>query len=187
MKDIIEMMHRRKLDRDPSLMALYTGLRNNCQEGIVTMPDFAKWARANPSFSSPLMILQLHLRKHVIGESFWSNLSKKRKADPLMCKISFIKQLEKEILEKNRKFLERQEAEEKERRRMIRLGLGKTGDSRDNVTRKQSVLLGYFQLKDRDKKYRVVDLRQTMPDTSTVDKDAKDRWTYLSLFPPSLL
>ena len=174
-RDIIEMMHKRKIDKDPSLLALFGSMKKDiCEGGAVSMQDFSKWAKANPSFASPIMILQLHLRTQIIGESFWLRLSKDRKDHPSMGKITFLKELGKDIQEKNNLFQKRQEAEEQERKRLIRLGKGKMGDSRDNLTRKQSVILGHFHLKSRESNYRSVDLNKTMPDPSSSSTTSTD-------------
>eukprot|EP01035_Chromulina_nebulosa_P029635 gene29635-39303_t len=138
-RDIIEMLHRRKIDKDPSLATLYGSLAKICPDGYVELSVFSKWAKANLSFSSPLMILQLHLRTNIVGTAFWTRQSQQRQKDPAMAKVAFIKQLEKYVMEKKRQFMERKQAEENERKRLIRLGLGKKGDCRDNVIRKQSV------------------------------------------------
>ena len=171
------MLHKRKIEKDPSLATLFGSLAKICPDGDVEMSVFTKWAKANLSFSSPLMILQLHLRTNIVGTSFWARQSLRRQKDPSLAKVGFIKQLEKYVLDKNRQFKERLQAEEDERKRMIRLGMGKKGDSRDNVIRKQSILLGFFNLKekDRESKYRSVDLKNTMPDAlDKKDDDADD-------------
>ena len=116
-KDIIEMLHKRKVDKDPSLATLFGSLAKICPDGNIEMSVFSKWAKANLSFSSPLMILQLHLRTNIVGTSFWARQSLRRQKDPAMAKVSFIKQLEKHVLDKNRQFKERQQAEEDEHRR----------------------------------------------------------------------
>lgn len=133
------------------------------------------------------MILQLHLCTNIVGTGFWARQSQQRQKDPALAKVAFIKQLEKHVMEKKRQFMERKQAEENERKRLIRLGLGKKGDSRDNVIRKQSVLLGFFNLKDRENKYRAVDLQQTMPggpdnkDEADDDEDRDKEFLHFSL------
>lgn len=173
-KDIIEMLHRRKIDKDPSLATLFGSLAKICPDGYVELSVFSKWAKSNLSFSSPLMILQLHLRTNIVGTAFWARQSQRRQKDHAMAKVAFIKQLEKHVMDKKKQFMERKQAEENERKRLIRLGLGKKGDSRDNVIRKQSILLGFFNLKDRESKYRAVDLKQTMPGAPDNKDDVDD-------------
>lgn len=107
-------------------------------------------------------MLQLHLRLQVIGEPFWKKLSDVRMADANQSRLDYVKQLQKKVTAKNNAFLAKLAAEERERRRMSRIGFGKggIGQGRDVVARRQSVLLGFFSLKQPQPQTRM------KPDTS---------------------
>lgn len=56
-------------------------LKNNFG-GEISMSDFCNWILLNPSVLSPVLVLQLKLRRGIIGEGFWVTLSEERKAHP---------------------------------------------------------------------------------------------------------
>ena len=56
-------------------------LKNNFG-GEISMADFCNWILLNPSILSPALILQLKLRRGIIGEGFWITLPSERKAHP---------------------------------------------------------------------------------------------------------
>lgn len=145
-RELLEMMHCKKVDKDPALTAVYTKMRKELGNAF-TIHEFNKWTAANPHVVSPVMMLQLHIRLQIIGETFWSKLALQRKQHPEQGQLDYVKKLQDFVIRKNDIFKEKLAMEEAERRRLSRLGRGRMGDCRDNVTRKQSVLLGYFNMK----------------------------------------
>eukprot|EP01033_Poteriospumella_lacustris_P000138 gene138-88_t len=144
--ELLEMMHCKKIDKDPALTAVYNKMRKELGNAF-TIHEFNKWTAANPHVVSPVMMLQLHIRLQIIGETFWSKLALQRKEHPEQGQLDYVKKLQDFVIRKNDIFKEKLAMEEAERRRMSRLGRGRMGDCRNNVTRKQSVLLGYFNMK----------------------------------------
>lgn len=140
------MMHCKKIDKDPALTAVYTKMRKELGNAF-SIHEFNKWTAANPHVVSPVMMLQLHIRLQIIGEAFWSKLALERKEHPEQGQLDYVKKLQDFVIRKNDVFKEKLAMEEAERRRLSRLGRGRMGDCRNNVTRKQSVLLGYFNMK----------------------------------------
>lgn len=142
------MMHSKKIDKDPSIANVYAKMRKELGHTL-TITDFTKWTAANPFVVAPVMMLQLHIRLQIIGEPFWAKLALQRKEHPEQGKLDYVKHLQTDIVSRNDVFRQRKLAEEIERRRLSRLGKGRMGDGRDNITRKQSLLLDYFNLKKR--------------------------------------
>lgn len=140
------MMHSKKIDKDPALNGVFTKMRKELGNAF-TIHEFNKWTAANPHVVSPVMMLQLHIRLQIIGESFWAKLAVERKQHPEQGKLDYIKNLQYTIISRKEAYKERLALKEAEKRRLARLGRGKQGDCRDNVTRKQSVLLGFFNMK----------------------------------------
>lgn len=145
-KAIIEAMHKRKIDKDPILQSIYAKFRREFPPNI-TLQDFVRFTSANPSITSPLMMLQLHIRRQILGEAFWERLTKQRSANEEQSELDYIKRLQASVMRHNAAFAKRQQAEEAERIRLARLGRGAEGDCRDNIQRKESRLLSFFGMK----------------------------------------
>ncbi len=142
------MLHNRKIDKDPSLQLLFNELRREL-ENKLTIHQFVRWTAANPSITAPILMLQLHLRLQIIGEKFWIKMTDNRKSHPEQGKIDYVKKLQAYVIQKNKQFHERLTSLEQERRRLSRLGKAGYVDSRENITRKESMLLGHFSMKRR--------------------------------------
>lgn len=145
-KSIIEMMHKRKVEKDPALQILYNKL---CREygPLISLTDFVKFNTANPSLTSPLMMLQLHIRRQIIGEKFWEKLTIQRSEHWEQKQLDYVKKLQAKVLANKDAYRKRLAAEEAERRRLSRLGRGELGDCRDNIVRTESRLMSFFNLK----------------------------------------
>ena len=140
------MMHLKKIDKDPNLHSVYNQLRKDLSHKL-SIEEFNRWTASNPSVTAPLMMLQLHIRLQIIGEKFWCKLAEMRKEDSKQGRLNYVKDLQRQIVTKNRKFREKQQAEEKERQRLKRLEKGCHGGVKENVQRKESILLRHFNLK----------------------------------------
>jgi hypothetical protein len=136
----------KKIDNDPNLHGVYNQLRKDLSHKL-SIEEFNRWTAANPSVTAPLMMLQLHIRLQIIGEQFWVKLSDQRKQDPKQGKLNYVKDLQRQIVAKNKRFREKQQAEEKERHRLLRLEQGRHANSKDHVQRKESILLKHFHLR----------------------------------------
>jgi hypothetical protein len=139
-------MHKKNVDLDPSLLTIFLRLKKD-YNGLLTMAEFCRWTYTNPSVTTPLMMLQLHLRMQIIGEAFWMRMSNERRLHDEQGRLDFVKRLQADVVAKNEGYKRRLQSIQDEKNRMERRGISKSGDGRDNVTRKESVLLGYYRLK----------------------------------------
>lgn len=144
-QNLLEQMHKKKLEKDPSLREMMGYIRKDLNREI-TIKDFTEWCQKHPSVLTPLRMLQTHLRFQIIGPNFWSKMTEQRRAHPEMGKYNFLPQLQKRVIKEVRFFLNQGEIDKDERERLKRRGKGPDGDQRDNITRKQSLLVSYFQL-----------------------------------------
>jgi hypothetical protein len=172
-RQLMEMMHCKKVDRDPALSAVYLRMRKELGNSF-TIHEFNKWTATNPHVVTPIMMLQLHIRLQIIGEPFWAKLAVQRKEHPEQGQLDYVKKLQHAVIDKNEAFKERLAIEKAEQRRLARRGLGKMGDYRDNVTRKQSVLLSYFNLKSSDNKQRLGRQGKSLSRVIVLDDDGDD-------------
>ena len=138
-------MHKKKIDRDPALRDMMGYLKRDLNRAI-KMEDFTKWAHQHPSVLTPLRMLQTHLRFQIIGPNFWSKMTEQRRAHKEMGKFDYIPELQKRVIHETKLFLHKGEGDLLEKKRLARRGRGPNGDNRDNVIRKQSLLVRYFGL-----------------------------------------
>ena len=80
-------MHKKKVADHPSLQDLYNDLRKNVS-GEMNIHEFCHWTSSHPFLTTPVVMLQLHLRSQIIGEKFWIRLSNERKKHPEFSKIN---------------------------------------------------------------------------------------------------
>lgn len=145
-KAIMELMLKRKVDKDPALAAIFSKLRKDFPPDI-TLQEFVRFAAANPSIMHPLEMLQLHLRRKIIGEGFWNKLMADRRCSEEQSKMDYVKKLQANVLVHNEAFRRRELAEDAENKRLSRVGKGTKGDQRENMIRKESRLLSFFGMK----------------------------------------
>lgn len=138
-------MHKKKIERDPALGVMMGYVKKDLNRAV-SLPEFTKWCQANPSILTPLRMLQLHLRFQIIGPNFWTHMTEQRRAHPEMGAMDYLPKLQKRVIAETKFFINQGLIDKDERRRMSRRGKGPNGDHRDNVTRKQSFLVNYFQL-----------------------------------------
>lgn len=145
---MLEVIHRKKVDSYLPLSMLFERYLSQ-NTGIVDLGKFCNWVRleGNDSFVHPLLALQVHLRTKLLGNHFWDDLAKERKADEYLRNTLNAMQLQNEIISTARKEKEKQRLEKLEEERLERIGKGKNGDTRDYNTRKRSFLLDFFNLK----------------------------------------
>jgi Ca2+-binding EF-hand superfamily protein len=118
-KDVLEYVHKRKLESSAAMQALFQALKRD-YSGELSIADIINWIRTNPSIISPILVLQLKLRKDIIGEGFWLEQMAYRRQHPEFQKHLFIKTLQKQVALKNENFkrekYKQQEADEKKLR-----------------------------------------------------------------------
>jgi hypothetical protein len=142
---VLEMLHNKKIDRDPAIFAIFNKMKRDLETKL-SIYEFNKWTAANPSVVAPVLMLQLHLRLQIIGESFWSKLSKERSKHVEQSRLDYVHKLQIYVLEKNKLFQSKimRELEQKKRET--------TDKNKENIARKESALLGYFNMKPQSKK-----------------------------------
>jgi len=138
-------MHKKKIEKDPALGVMMGYVKKDLNRAV-SLPEFTKWCQSNPSILTPLRMLQLHLRFQIIGPNFWTHMTEQRRAHPEMGAMDYLPKLQKRVIAETKFFINQGIIDKDERRRMSRRGKGPDGDHRDNVTRKQSFLVNYFQL-----------------------------------------
>jgi ribosomal protein S14 len=141
----MESMHKKKIEKDPSMQEMMNYIKRDFSRAI-SLKDFTQWCHKYPSILTPLRMLQTHLRFQVIGPNFWTKMAEQRRAHPEQGRFDYIPQLQKRVIAETKFFLTRGQGTVEEMKRLRRRGRGPEGDTRDNITRKQSVLVKYFNL-----------------------------------------
>ena len=143
-KEIIETIHKKRIESIPALFAMFNNLKKQ-YPGEVSLQEFRKWTAANPSITTPILVVQIKLRRHIIGEKFWLRLTQERTDDPELGKPDFCRKLAVTLKRKNDQFKAKKEYEETTKN--IRERRGKySGSDRSGVDRKQSMLMKEFKL-----------------------------------------
>jgi hypothetical protein len=141
------MLHNKKIDKDPSLHAVFNKMKKDLSAHL-NIVQFNKWTAANPSVTSPIMMLQLHIRLQIIGEPFWDKLTRARQDHPEQGKLDYVNRLQEFVINENRAFKEKMEHDAAKKQYLKKMKKkGKMDDGRDNITRKQSVVLEFFNMK----------------------------------------
>lgn len=73
-------MFKRHVSADPALSAMIASLRKTYPPRL-QLADFSRFVSEHPYLCNPLVMLQLHLRRQIIGENFWRELAQKRERD----------------------------------------------------------------------------------------------------------
>lgn len=139
----MELIHKRKVEAAPALQVLFNDAKTRLNAEI-SLADFAKWASYNPSLVSPLLIVQLKIKKLLCGEKFWVKQADKRENHPEQSRIDYTKRLHAIIKKLNgdENFMRHQKDREKKAQSLTSLS-----ESQKNIARKQSVLLAAFNMK----------------------------------------
>jgi hypothetical protein len=145
LKDAFDTVHKRKLETSSIMQTIFHNLRDHYQPEL-SIQDVCRWSSAvgNNSILTPLLLLQLKLRKFVIGEQYWLTRTMKRANDSERSKVEYIKDFQQIIKTKlyetkTKRDLSKQQQKLSDRNRM--------GRAQENIARKQSILLDVFKLK----------------------------------------
>ncbi len=76
-RELLEVMHKKRMDATVTLQNLFKNLKMTCANNL-TLAEFCNWTTANPSALSPLLILQVTLRKKLISEVYWMRMTAER-------------------------------------------------------------------------------------------------------------
>mmetsp|Transcript_19112 Transcript_19112/g.26115 ORF Transcript_19112/g.26115 Transcript_19112/m.26115 type:complete len:115 (+) Transcript_19112:332-676(+) len=66
----LEVVHKKKIGTSTSLQRMADGLKERFPFEI-SLINFISWCRTTPAILSPAIILQLKLRRCILGERFW--------------------------------------------------------------------------------------------------------------------
>jgi hypothetical protein len=102
----------------------------------------------NSAILTPLVLLQLKLRKFIIGEKYWTTKTAERQSDEEMKKVEYIRKFQTIVKSKITAFKQRKDLEAKEKELNAKKLMGK---AEANIARKQSILMESFQLKSPSK------------------------------------
>ncbi len=80
------------MDASPATQAIISHLRENFPSEL-SIADLCKWTTQHSSLISPILVLQIKLRKNIIGEKYWQQMMAARAADPEKSKVEYIKKL----------------------------------------------------------------------------------------------
>ena len=103
-RKMLEFVHQKKCDSNKAVRNIVEYLTDKYVQ--LTMHDFRKECKDNPSICAPVISLQFHLRKQVVGDMFWQSLCSKRERDERMAPVEFVYQCMKDC-EANREANER--------------------------------------------------------------------------------
>lgn len=160
-KVILELMHHRKLETSSTLQALYDNMKKEFEIEL-SMLEFCKWTAANASVVTPVLMLQLKIRKQIIGENFWLKLTNARKQDSIKGKLEFVSKLRKIVHDKNEKY--RQRLVENRINGLRVNSTEKLSAGSQNVKRKESFLLKAFNMAPNAPKGRSPGNAEVYPD-----------------------
>eukprot|EP01040_Poterioochromonas_malhamensis_P011531 gene11531-12575_t len=160
LKDTFDIVHKRKLETSSTMQSIFHDLRDNWTPEL-SIQDVVKWSSkvGNNNILTPVLLMQIKLRKFVMGEKYWLAKTKKRFEDPQ-------KSRNKLIDFKKKKQLEKAEKKVKSRNRM--------GRAEENVARKQSILLDVFKLKGTSAQANNVSNR-VIPTSNLADEAKADQ------------
>lgn len=140
-RDVLEMMHRKKVETASSLSLIMSELKNKYSAEL-SVQDICKWTTINSSIMSPIVIMQLKFRKQLLGEKYWSKAADVRAADK-----------ERSTVEWMRKFFEMIHKKSAEQRRLRKeASMSKAhkrenmSESQKNIHDKQTLLLSSFNM-----------------------------------------
>jgi hypothetical protein len=170
-KDILEIAHRKTVESSTALQLLFQNLKTHFP-GELSISDFCNWTKLNPSVLTPLLLLQLKLRRSLISEGFWMKLADDRQRHPEMGKLTFIKDLQDKIKAKLAGYRSTRALRGKEQDIEKRKGIVDGKDTRNVVVRKQSLLLQSFNLvqgNQQDKRRKESERRDTKKQKNDVE------------------
>jgi hypothetical protein len=144
-KDAFDTVHKRKLETSSIMQAIFHNLRDHYQPEL-SLQDVCRWSSAvgNNSILTPLLLLQLKLRKFVIGEQYWLTRTTKRANDTERSKVEYIKDFQQIIKVKLGEMKIKQNLSKQQQKMTDRNRMGR---AQENIARKQSILLDVFKLK----------------------------------------
>jgi hypothetical protein len=99
-------MHRKKLESERLLMGIFNNMKTNFSAGELSYKEFCQWLSYNPILVTPLHLLQIKLKKKLMGEKFWTQKTLEREKNTDLNDLSFIFKYKEMIKVKNFQFKE---------------------------------------------------------------------------------
>ena len=92
----LETIHKKKVGSSHNLQIIVDTLMARFPFEI-TLVDFNSWYRSNLTALSPVEILQIKLRRMILGERSWVKYTDMRKQVPAMSSVKFMLQLKEKL------------------------------------------------------------------------------------------
>lgn len=172
LKDTFDIVHKRKLETSSTMQSIFHDLRDNWTPEL-SIQDVVKWSSkvGNNNILTPVLLMQIKLRKFVMGEKYWLAKTKKRFEDPHQSRVEYIKEFQTIIKNKLADFKKKKQLEKAEKKMKNRNRMGR---AEENVARKQSILLDVFKLKGTSAQANNVSNR-VIPTSNLADEAKADQ------------
>ena len=92
----LETVHKKKVGSSHNLQIIVDTLMARFPFEI-TLADFTSWFRSNLTALSPVEILQIKLRRMILGERSWVKYTEMRLQAPGMCSVKYMLQLKDQL------------------------------------------------------------------------------------------
>ena len=92
----LETIHKKKVGSSHNLQIIVDTLMERFSFEI-SLVDFTSWYRSNLTALSPVEILQIKLRRMILGERSWVKYTEMRKQVPAMSAVKFMLQLKDQL------------------------------------------------------------------------------------------
>lgn len=92
----LETIHKKKVGSSHNLQIIVDTLMERFPFEI-SLVDFTSWYRSNLTALSPVEILQIKLRRMILGERSWVKYTEMRKQVPAMSTVKFMLQLKDQL------------------------------------------------------------------------------------------
>ena len=92
----LETIHKKKVGSSHNLQIIVDTLMERFPFEI-SLVDFTSWYRSNLTALSPVEILQIKLRRMILGERSWVKYTEMRKQVPTMSTVKFMLQLKDQL------------------------------------------------------------------------------------------
>ena len=92
----LETIHKKKVGSSHNLQIIVDTLMARFPFEI-SLVDFTSWYRSNLTALSPVEILQIKLRRMILGERSWVKYTEMRKQVPAMSTVKFMLQLKDQL------------------------------------------------------------------------------------------
>ncbi len=135
--NVLEIVHKRRVDSAPALSMLYNDAKAKLSSET-SLGEFVKWSSYNLSMVSPMLILQIKLRKRLLGEKFWVAMMDRRYSIPEQVRPDFTKKIQLAIAKINAETKEKKVKHDKDKLVEVKASLSA---SQKNIQAKETAVL----------------------------------------------